>query len=388
MMASASALPLRRVAMLIHGYAPRVGGAERVLAALCPELQALNIEVHVLTRRFPGLASFEIINGVPVHRLPIPGPKITASLTFTLTAQWLLRQLRPDVLHAHEVFSAATTAVTAKRLLGGAPVVVTAHSSGPIVGDVQRLRKRFLGPQRLQIFQRQVDAFVTISRAIDAELAEIGVPAARRMFIPNGVDTRQFAPLAADEKCSARNALSLPTDGPVVIFTGRLISEKRVHTLIAFWPEVRAAHPEATLLIVGTGPEENALRAIAGPGVKFAGRVENVAPLLQAADVFVLPSVAEGLSVAMLEAMACGVAALVTRVGGASDVIEHGQNGWLIPPDDPAALQAGLLTLLGEAALCAQLGQLGRERVLRDYALPIIARRLRDLYDSLIKPKA
>jgi glycosyltransferase involved in cell wall biosynthesis len=372
--------------MIIQGYHPLVGGAERQLAAFAPELQALDVELHILTRRYKGLLPFEVVNNVPVHRLPIPGPKPTASLTFTFTALPLLRRLRPHILHAHEVFSPATTATAAKRVLGGTPVVVTAHRSGPL-GDVQRLLKKFMGPQRMQTFQQQVNAFVVISQEIDAELAGVGVPDSRRVFIPNGVDTQHFAPLTPEEKIAQRQKLGAPAAGPAAIFTGRLAPEKRVHHLVNVWPAVRAAHPEATLLILGVGPEETALKHAAGPGVIFAGRIENVAPYLQAADMFVLPSAAEGLSVAMLEAMSCGLAAVVTRVGGAVDVIRHGDNGWLIPPpspDDPAALQAALLTLAADPAKRADLGQRARASVVNEYSLPVLAKRLRDLYERLL----
>ena len=369
--------------MIIQGYHPLVGGAERQLAAFAPELRALDIELHVLTRRYKGLRPFEVIDNVPVHRLPIPGPKPTASLTFTVTALPLLRRLRPHILHAHEVFSPATTATAAKRVLGGTPVVVTAHRSGPL-GDVQRLLKKFMGQRRMRTFQQQVNAFVVISQEIDTELAGVGVPDARRIFIPNGVDTQHFAPLSAEAKLAQRQKLNLPAEAPTAIFTGRLAPEKRVQHLIQAWPAVRAAHPNATLLILGVGPEEGALKQAAGPGVMFAGRIENVVPYLQAADIFVLPSAAEGLSVAMLEAMSTGLAAVVTRVGGAADVIQHGENGWLIPPDDPAALQAALLTLAGDPAQRLSLGQRARASVVNNYSLPVLAKRLRALYERLI----
>jgi glycosyltransferase involved in cell wall biosynthesis len=146
---------------------------------------------------------------------------------------------------------------------------------------------------------------------------------------------------------------------------------------------VRAAHPDALLLLLGVGEEEEALKQAAGDGVRFAGRIEEVAPYLQASELFVLPSATEGLSNAQLEAMAAGVPALVTEVGGASDLIQHGQSGWLIPPDDLPALRAALLTLLGDEGLRARLGAQGRERVAGDYALPVIADRLRALYRRL-----
>lgn len=112
-----------RVAMIIQGYYPRLGGAERQLGAIAPRLQAMGVNIQVLTRRYPGLKSREDVAGIPVHRLPVPGPKPLASLAFTMSALLLLRKLRPDIIHAHELFSPATTAVAARRLLG-IPVVV------------------------------------------------------------------------------------------------------------------------------------------------------------------------------------------------------------------------------------------------------------------------
>jgi glycosyltransferase involved in cell wall biosynthesis len=367
--------------MIIQGYYPLVGGAERILAATTPLLCAQRVEVHILTRRYPGLAPFEMIQGVPVHRLPIPGPKAMASLTFTLFALPLLRRLRPDIIHAHELFSPTTTAVAAKQLLG-TPVVATAHRSG-FIGDVQRLKRKAFGEQRLAYFRTHVDRFVVISQEIDRELAGVGVPPEHRCFIPNGVDTKRFRPLSFEEKRSLRNSLGLPEDALITIFTGRLAPEKRVDQLLTIWPAVRSMHPKALLLLLGTGSEEAALRRAAGVGVQFAGRVEEVAPYLQAADLFVLPSAAEGLSVALLEALAAGLPVVATAVGGAPDVIEHNKHGWLIPPDDSTALQEAVLTLLHDPARRSDLGQQARERMTQEYALPIIAEQLRALYIRL-----
>jgi glycosyltransferase involved in cell wall biosynthesis len=372
-----------RVAMIIQGYHPRIGGAERQLMALAPLLQERGVDVQILTRRYPGLAPFEMIQGVPVHRLPIPGPKALASMTFTIAALPLLRRLRPDVIHAHELFSPTTTAVTAKRWLG-IPVVVKILRGG-IAGDILRLKHKTFGDRRIANFRRNVDAFITISEEIDAELAGIGIPPERRPFIPNGVDTHRFAPLPSAQKQAQRAALGLPATGPIAVFAGRLASEKRIDQLVSVWPAVRAAHPDAHLVVLGTGPEEEALKRSAGAGVHFAGRTEDVAPYLQAADLFVLPSATEGLSNALLEAMSCGLVTIATSVGGAPDLIEHDVSGWLIPPDQPPALQAALLTLLGDPARWDRLGQRARERVINDYALPVIASRLCALYQQVTR---
>jgi glycosyltransferase involved in cell wall biosynthesis len=146
---------------------------------------------------------------------------------------------------------------------------------------------------------------------------------------------------------------------------------------------VRAHHREAFLLVLGSGPEEQALKQAAGAGILFAGRVEDVAPYLKASDLFILPSAAEGLSVALLEAMATGLPAISTNVGGAPDIIKHGQNGWLVPPDHPPALQTALLTLLGNTTLRSKMGKAARQQVVGRYSLPVVAARLRELYGKL-----
>ncbi|HET9776028.1 MAG TPA: glycosyltransferase family 4 protein [Gemmatimonadaceae bacterium] len=371
-----------RVAMISHGYFPRVGGAERQLAALAPVLRQRGIDVHVLTRRDPGLKPFEIVAGVPVHRLPVPRPKPVASLAFTLAALPLLHRLRPDVIHAHELFSPATTALLGKRWLR-TPVVATAHRSGEL-GDVFRIERKPFGTRRLRLLRENVDVFVTISQEIDRELDTVGIPSDRRAFISNGVDTQRFSPLPPAERSTQRALLGLP-DAPTAVFTGRLAPEKRVKHLIAVWPAVRAAVPNATLLVLGAGEMDQELKAAAGEGVRFLGAVDDVAPYLQCADLFVLPSMAEGLSVSLLEAMSTGLASIATAVGGTPEVIDDRANGWLIEPDNRTELRDALLTLFRETDLRNELGRQGRQRVLDRYSVDSVGSRLQQLYERLVE---
>jgi glycosyltransferase involved in cell wall biosynthesis len=362
-----------------------VGGAERQLAALAPLLNARNVEVCVLTRRYSGLAPFEIIEDVPVYRLPIIKPKPVAALMFTLAALPLLSRLRPHLIHAHGLLSPVTTAITAGRILG-TPVVAKPMRGGAW-GDLDVIKRKPLTHRRLRLLQKHVDAFPVINSEIDTELAGIGISPERRVFIPNGVNLEKLAPLAPAEKQALRNSLQLP-DGPIAIFTGRLEVEKRVDQLIAIWPAVRAVHPQALLLILGEGTEESSLKQAAGDGVQFLGRVDDVAPYLKAADIFVLPSATEGLSNSLLEALAAGLPAIATAVGGTPDLIEHQQSGWLVPPDTPSALQEAAITLLNDKQNRQKLGLQGRARVLKDYALPVTADRLARLYRQLIRDQS
>jgi glycosyltransferase involved in cell wall biosynthesis len=369
--------------MLIQGYHPRIGGAETQLKALLPYLREQGVQALVLTRRYSGLAAKEIIEGTPVRRLPAPGPKPLAAFSYSLSALPALASFRPHLIHAHELLSPASTAVLAKRLLG-CPIVVKVLRGG-LLGDLANLRTKPFGTRRLQLYRDHFNLFLAISREIESELIGIGTPTERVAYLPNGVDCQRFKPSRSEaEKQVLRGELGLPA-GLLAVYTGRFAPEKRLDRLIALWPQVQAACPGATLVLVGTGEQAAGLQAIAGAGVQFIGPVDQVAPYLQAADVFVLPSKTEGLSNALLEAMACGLPAIATRVGGAPDVIFHRQNGWLAAPESPGELREGLVLLLSDPALRAQLGNQARASMEIKFSLAVIAERLRCLYDRTLQ---
>jgi glycosyltransferase involved in cell wall biosynthesis len=371
-----------RVAMLIQKYYPHAGGAEKIVQRMVPGLQAHGFEACILTRHERGLSRFETVDGAPVYRLPAPGPKPLAAVFYILSAVQLLAKLNPDLIHAHEILSPASAAVLYKYL-SHRPVVATLHRGG-LLGDIYKLKHRSFGMQRLSTLSREVDSFVVISQEIDNELAAVGVLPEKRIFIPNGVDTTHFAPIPKAEKDRLREKLSLPRNALIVVYVGRFVVEKRVDHLLTLWPDIRRAFPKAHLLLIGTGPETARLEKMSGPGVQFTGQVDDSAPYLQAADIFVLPSSTEGLSVSMLEALSSGLPALVTSVGGAPDVIQHNLNGYLIPPDDLPALNEGLSTLLEDEAWRLQLGKSGRECILEDYSLDSVATQLGALYQHLL----
>jgi glycosyltransferase involved in cell wall biosynthesis len=374
-----------RVAMLIQAYYPRLGGAERQLASLVPLLKKLGIEIQILTRRYDhALASFEIIDSVHVYRLPVPGPKPVAAISFSLSAIPRLYKFKPHVIHAHELLSPATTAVMAKRLFG-TPIVAKVLRGGKL-GDLAKLKHRAFASSRIESIKRGIDSFIVISQEIDKELAEIGVPPEKRTFIPNGVDLNRFSPIPFNNKANLRYSLNLP-DGLIVVFSGRLDPEKRVAQLVEVWNEIIKKYSNAMLLILGTGTEEKELKQTAGANVRFEGNVNDVTPYLCASDIFVLPSSTEGLSNALLEAMASGLACIATSVGGATDLIEDGKNGILIPPDDPQALLSALLTMLSNSDRRVQFGMNGRNFIEKYYSLSAVAEQLNVLYRNFASQK-
>jgi glycosyltransferase involved in cell wall biosynthesis len=261
------------------------------------------IDVHILTRRLPGTLPFEVFSGVPCTACRFRGQAL-AALAFSLAALPLIARLKPDLIHAHELISPATTAILAKNLLGmmfhRCPVVATVHRSGP-PGDVMRMKSRPFGRLRLRALCRSIDRFVVISREIDAELAGEGVPAGKRLTIPNGVDIRQFTPLEEEAaRRSLRVRLGLPPSARLAVFAGRLVPEKRLSHLVEIWPSIRSVFPDACLWSWDRprrdAPEALALqRILVTPSAGWAS--DQVAPYYQSADQFCAASVAEGLSV-------------------------------------------------------------------------------------------
>jgi len=371
-----------KVAMISHGYAPRIGGAERQLGAVAPVLKEKGIDVSVLTRQLPGTEPYEVIDGVPVYRLPVPGFKALASLAFTFFGLKTLRKINPDIIHAHELISPSTTALLAHYLFKK-PIVLNPHSSGPF-GDVQKMNHKFLGQWRLKQFCQEAAAFIAISGEIDAELAGLGVPRSRRLQISNGIDSRRFKKLDDAERLECRRKLGLPADSRIAVFVGRLVPIKRIDILLAAWKNVNRIDPQALLLLIGSGPLEDELKKDAPAGVLFCGSHEDVAPYLQASDLFILTSDSEGIPVSLLEAMSCELPCLATAVGGIPDVITHEKSGWLVPAGDVEAVQLAVQLLFNDPALRLALGKHARETILEKYTVDTMALRLKSLYETLI----
>ena len=370
------------VGMLIQRFSPHVGGAENQLLALLPRLRARGIRPIVLTRRLAGTPGIELMEGTPVVRFAARGPKVRAGSEYIAGAlAFLLRRRRTiDVLHAHELLSPATIGLLAKW--GGGPPLLVKVLRGGVLSDLRALRRRPFGELRWKAYRRWVDRFIAISEEIEQELLAEGVPSPRIGRIPNGVDIDVFHPVEPGRRDRLRVELGL-VDAPTAIFAGRLAPEKRIESVVSAWPSVRSKVPGAQLLIVGDGPSASALRGRATEGVRLLGNQDSVTSYLQASDLFVLPSVAEGLSNAMLEAMACGLPCLVHGHGGALDAIEPGVSGRFLNDESVEAVVAALADLLSHPEARLAMGARARAVVVDRYSLDGVADRLAALYHEL-----
>ncbi len=199
----------------------------------------------------------------------------------------------------------------------------------------------------------------------------------------SGVDADHFRPGPAAPALEA----GLPPR-PRVVFTGRLHPQKNLDGLLGAWPAV-ADRTGAALVLVGDGPERDRLagraRALGvADRVHFAGAVADPADHLRAADAFALPSVAEGMSNSLLEAMATGLPCLASAIGGNVDLLGPGPSGLLLPPDDPRAWAEALVRVLESPPLARELGTAARRRVEAEFSLKAVVDRYQELYRRLL----
>lgn len=375
-----------RILMVTTYFHPIVGGTEQQALALAKRLVQDGHAVTVATCWFPSLKRFERMDGIPVHRVILPfgrGALYALSYLSSLMAFLVQRRHEYDLIHAHALFLDAFAAGMMRRRLRK-PVVVKAACGGGF-GDVARLA-RVPGGALIRSRLLAVDRVVVTSRQVRDELLAYRVPHARIVEIPNGVETGRFHPL--QEREGLRTALGVR--GEVVCFVGRLTPQKGVDVLLESWTTVTSNYPDATLLIVGKGPQEEELKRVVerlqlGDGVLFCGEQHDVLPYLQAADLFVLPSRAEGMSNALLEAMACGLPCVVTRIGGNVDLIQDGENGSLVEPEDSHQLAEVIVRHLQEPPWSSRLGAAGRGTIEAGYTMTRVTNCYLELYRELMR---
>lgn len=225
------------------------------------------------------------------------------------------------------------------------------------------------------------DAFVAISAEIDREWRALGVPGDRIHGIASGVDAQHFSPGP-----SALESAMLPRQRAV--FTGRLHPQKNLDVLIEAWPRV-TRETGANLVLVGQGPERDRLILKAealgvAARVQFLGAIPDVAEALRAADLFVLPSLAEGMSNSLLEAMATALPCVASDIGGNQDLLGVAGAGLLVPEPTPNAWADALIGLFQSPEAREKLAAAARARIVEEFALDRVVDRYEHLYRVLL----
>jgi len=373
-----------RILQVVSLYHPFASGAEKQALAQARVLVRLGHEVQVLTRSVPGYpVDEEEYEGIAIHRVVRPidrGPVFGVSFVGSMIRQ--LARLRGsfDLVHAHQALWEAIACGLALRLgVLRAPVLIQPASAG-FYGEAQELA-RTRGRGLLARLVLANTGFAAISAQIASEWRALGVPPGRLVRLQSGVDTDRFRPGPASLEAD------LPPR-PRLIFTGRMHPQKNLPLLLEAWSLVAGRSP-GTLILVGPGYDRQALEAeaqrlgIAGR-VYFTGAVDNPEDYLRAADVFVLPSVAEGMSNSLLEAMACGLPAVVSSIGGNTDLVSDHVTGRLVGESSAATWAEILLQILSDPPLARSMGQAARARIESEFAVEVVVERYLELYRRML----
>jgi len=357
------------------------GGTENGVVNLVNTLNS-GFTHSVITMSTIGRMAERLPSDVARHAL---GKRPGLDLRTTARLVVLLRRLRPDVVHSRNW--ATFDAILAARIARVPTVIHGEH--GREIADPRGLNRRRNAARR--VCAPLVSRFVAVSDDLRRWLIEtVGIAANKVETIHNGVDAERFTEHGRE---AARRALGLAGEAVVIGTVGRLDPVKHHSGLIDAFALISDPRRQLALLIVGDGPCRAELQRRAGrPDV--AGRVHllgdraDIPMVLKALDVFALPSVAEGISNTVLEAMATGLPVVATRVGGNPELVEDGVTGALVGVGDCRALAFALHRYVSDPHLAALHGKAGRHRVLEQFTLDGMAGRYRDLYVSLTRAAA
>ncbi len=347
------------------GGAVTQGGGGACAAQLVGALIKKGVSVSVITRAEEN-SKGEIFR-IPIYRtgfayLGFRESKITHSVFALPTALSVLRRERFDVLHSHNPPAALTALVVSK--IFRTPHLLTMH--GPWAGVRMNPLTRLLGRLIEGFCIHLADRVTCDSRALMEEMIRTyNVRSEKFAYIPNAVDISIFRPV---NKKKAREKLGLKTGSKIVLYTGRFVREKGLPTLLDAAKKITAGRGDVSLLLVGGGFDEHLVKNWLRENPEQAKKIavipyinyEMMPFVYNACDVFVLPSLAEGMSRSVMEAMACGLPVVATNVGGNPELVQN-DTGILVEPENPLQLAEAVCGLLDDEKKSKAMGRRARE---------------------------
>lgn len=355
------------------------GGCEEVILMLLAGLDRREWRPILFHHAKPGIV--RLLN--EVSRLGIPCravPSMTGRNRVATLRQFVreVRVAEPTIFHAHLNWPLGCRyGVMAAKLSRVPAIVATSHVYFPI------LEERF-GWLKQHLHAASIDRYIAVSNEVKERLCQdLQVPELKVRVVRNGV---RLAPFAQAAESAFRAKLTGRTECPIVFTSARLHSQKGHVYLL----EAAALVPNALFILAGDGPERQRLEELSRKlgleaRVRFLGHRQDVAKLLASCDLFVLPSLYEGLPLSVLEAMAAGKPVVATAVGGTDEAVVHGATGLLVPPGDSAELAAAIRTMLSERALAARLAEAGKVRAMRMFSSETMVREVTRVYEDLIR---
>ena len=393
-----------RILMGAIRYPPAPGGAETHVHEVSKELVVRGHQVQVVTSDllketpFTRLdAEYPQVDGIPVRRYCSWSPGGEYHYVLFPGIGWPMLREKVDLFHVHSYGYFHVNKAAFIKKIRRIPLVITPHfhPAWSMWGGDQRKRvrgvyDRFIAPFVLEA----ADIIIGVSHhEIEQMKASLTFDDSKVRYIPNGIDFSRFEKIPHGRMF--RDTYGIPDTSPVILYAGRLAVNKGLDTLLTSFQDVLEELPECYLCLVGDdqGMGEKLREQAAQLGIQrqviFTGHIEETLfrDAYGAADVFVLPSEYEAFGIVLLEAMACKVPCIGTRVGGVPEVIRDGVDGLLVEYKDYRGLARAMIRLLSDIDERQRMGEAGRERVQREFTWKSVVDRIEDVYRELVEER-
>lgn len=370
---------IKKIKLLESIRQGQIGGGESHLLSLVEHLDRSKFDVVVLS--FTEGPMIERLNkaGVPTHVIPTLKPFDVSTWG---RVKRLMREEGIDLLHAHGTRACSNTLWAARSL--GIPVVYTIHGwsfhddQNPLVRGLRVMGEKYLTGRS--------DLNISVS-ASNRESGRARLPGFESVVINNGIDQRRFA--GGGSGGAIREELGIPASAVVVVFIARFTAHKQPLTLIRAFSAAMKLEPSLYLLMVGEGDEQREGEELAGTlglgtRVIFQPFRQDVPELLAASDIYVLPSLWEGLPIGLLEAMAMGRAVIATGVDGTREIVAHRENGLLVTPGSVSELAEALVELAQSADEREKFGKMARATVSERFDAGQMTKEIEQAYERLL----
>ena len=348
-----------RILHVVFSLAP--GGMENGIVNVSNELDSDEFEIHVCCLENAGAFATRFPNPDHIYCL---GKKPGFSLTTVARLFRLISKIKPDVIHSHN-FGPMIYSVFASGLGMRAPVLHGEHGQ---FSEEELTQRRLRHRRWLYRFCKEIH---TVSHGLREHIVALKLGSTPITALVNGVDLERYNPGREPE---IRKQLGIPEESPVIGMVARLRPSKRHCLLVRAFSSLQTETPSAHLVLVGDGPVMDQVKEEIEKGgckerVHLVGFQRDPAPYYKIIDLLVVPSNQEGLSNAVLEALACGVPVLCHTACGNDEVISHGEDGWIVPLDSVEQIQKQISLALSQRFRFDEMGRSGRAKIERQFPI-------------------
>ncbi len=388
-----------KVCMLIYSFYPFETGASRQALTLARKIKQNGIDIFILTHGEKNLPIQEKVKDVAVFRVVLFGNRFIREITYIYkTILFLvLKNKKYDILHIHGAYWLNYGAILIGKIFKKSVIVKITQMGDD---DPLSVRKKRLGMIQFFILSLS-DYFIATVPAAIKSCEATGISVSRLIHIPNGVDTNRFSPETDSyKKLFFREALGLTRFKKIAIFVGIKTRRKGLDLLIDAWKSVLECYPDAALLLVGPSEgeseefsikfinflKEKIDRYMIRNNVFLLGEVAEVENYLKASDIFIFPSRAEGFPSALIEAMACGLPCIVSRIKGVTDyIIDDGENGLIIEQENIEKISEAIKMIFNDANLSQTFTECARQKAVNYFSIGKIVFDYLALYKRIAK---